>query len=156
MAVPAKDATEAKQAMLLGGLAVSAEGGCLGCAARVLLAVLHLFEKEGSLLLVDKGEAGETILNFKAVEKGSVLVISPGVKDLLIPENPSVRRLFCRIVSQGGLGVVSSDKVPATERAEEEEGVGEGKWRTEMSTSFSQYVLPTRSFASTTAPCNPV
>lgn len=97
MAVAAEDAAEAEEAVLLGGLAVAAEGGLLGGPACVLLPVVHLLEEQRGFLLVDKGEASDAVLDLEGVEEGAVLVVGPRVEDLLVPYHASVGRLSCQL-----------------------------------------------------------
>lgn len=94
VAVTAEDAAEAEKAVLVGSRLTASAKGCLfRRPARVLLPVLHLLKEEGGLLFVDKGQAGEALLNLKGVEEGAVLVVVPRVEDFLVPYHASVRGL---------------------------------------------------------------
>ena len=60
--VAAEYAAEPQEAVLVGrGLTVSAEGRLPRGPARVLLPVVHLLEEQRGLLLIDKGQAGDTV-----------------------------------------------------------------------------------------------
>lgn len=74
---------------LLGG---TTEGGGAGGPAGILFPVVHLLLELFGLLLVDKGEASETVFGFKGVKVGSVLVVDPGVEDLLVPNDTAAGR----------------------------------------------------------------
>ena len=104
---------------------------------RVLLAVVHLLLERLGLFLVRKGQPGLAFFQLKRVEEDAVLVVREGVVDLLVPDDAAV----------GGL------QVSADACACEDRGIQE---LTDMSTSLIQKVLPTKSFASTAAPCRPV
>lgn len=108
--------------------------GCLASSlAGVLFPVVHLLEKLLGLLLVDKGQAGQAFLELESVEEDAVLVVAPSVEDLLVPNDSPVSGLsdVSQILSSRVFVIVAL---------------------TEISTILIQYVLPTRSFASTTAP----
>lgn len=106
-----KDTTKTEETMLVGGLAVAAEGGSFGSPARVLLSVLHLLEEEGSLFLVDKRKAGEAVFDLEAMKEGAILVVGPCVEDLLVPNYSPVRRLFNRSVSISWLTRAAADRI---------------------------------------------
>lgn len=119
---------------------------CLGCAserslagslAGVLFPVVHLLEELLGLLLIHEGQAGQAFLELKGVEEDAVLVVIPSVEDLLVPNHPPVSGLsdVSQILSTRVIIFVAL---------------------TEISTILIQYVLPTRSFARTTAPWRPV
>jgi hypothetical protein len=59
-------------------------------SAGILFSLVHFLFKLPSLLLVDEAERSETFLQFKGVEKGSVLVIAPRIEDFLVPNDPAV------------------------------------------------------------------
>lgn len=109
----------------------------LGVPVRILLPVVHLLQKLPRLLLVCKGQASQAVLELKGVEEGPVLVVGKSVVYFLVPYYPSA----------SGLSPISSQDWA---RSQGTDG------RTDISTSFIQKVLPTRSLASTAAPCKPV
>jgi hypothetical protein len=74
------------------------------------------------------------------VEEDAVLVVGEVVVDLLVPDDATVGRLQHAMSAR-----------PPSPRHKKQARI-----RTEMSTSLNQKVLPTRSFASTAAPCRPV
>ena len=55
----------------------------------VLLAIVELLLKCPGLLLIGKGQAGQTVLELKGVEEDAVLVVGEGVVDLLVPNDAS-------------------------------------------------------------------
>lgn len=114
----------------------SAKGLVLCVLVGVLLAVVHLLLERLGLLLVGKGQSGLAFLQLKRVEEDAVLVVREAIVDLLVPDDAAVGRLR------------ASESVQAPGHAR---GL-----LTDMSTSLIQKVLPTRSFASTAAPCRPV
>jgi hypothetical protein len=59
----------------------------------MFLALLHLLHEGFGLLFVDKGETGGAFFEFECVEKGSVLVVSEVIVDLLVPNYAPARRL---------------------------------------------------------------
>lgn len=61
--------------------------------AGILLAVVHLLQELLRLLLVDEGQARQTLLQFEGMEEDAILVVVPVLKDLLIPDNTAVSRL---------------------------------------------------------------
>lgn len=72
---------------------------CLGCAsewclagslAGVLFPIVHLLQELLGLLLVYERQAGQTLLELEGVEEDAVLVVAPGVEDLLVPDHSSV------------------------------------------------------------------
>lgn len=90
-----KDAT--KQAMF----------GTCGCAGRntsewrsfsrlagVLFPLIHFLFELLCLLLVDEAQGRHTFFQFKGVEEGPILVVDPGVKQLLIPYDSLHSRLY--------------------------------------------------------------
>lgn len=102
----------------------------------VLLAVVDLLLERLGLFLVGEREARLAIFKLEGVEEDAILVVGEGVVYLLVPDDATVGRL--QRISINMLG-------------DRRRGA-----RTEMSTSLIQKVLPTRSFASTAAPCRPV
>lgn len=72
--------------MLLLWLRASAEGRVAGSLAGVLLAVVHLLLELLCLLLVDKAQRSQTVLEVEGMEESTVLVIAPSVKNLLVPD----------------------------------------------------------------------
>lgn len=111
-----------------------AEGLVLCVLVGVLLAVVNLLLERLGLLLVGEREGCLAGLELEGVEEDTVLVVGEGVVELLVPDDAAV----------GGLQYIST---------------GHGRQvrtRTEMSTNLIQRVLPTRSLASTAAPCRPV
>lgn len=112
-----------------------AEGLVLGIFMGILFAIVNLFLESLCLFLVCKRQPCKTLLEFKGVEKDSVLVVGECVVYLLVPDDTSTSRLLSLV----------QDNILVIYQAP-----------TEMSTIFSQKVLPTRSLASTTAPCKPV
>lgn len=112
-----------------------AEGLALGVLVGVLFAVVELLLECAGFLLVGKRQTSQTVLEFKCVEEYAVLVVREGVVDLLVPNDASGLRLPVSVC-----GFLWRDCLE----------------RTDMSTILSQKVFPTRSLASTTAPCSPV
>jgi hypothetical protein len=100
----------------------------------VLFTVVHLLLERLRLLLVRKRESGQTFFELEGVEEDAILVVREGVVYLLVPDDATVGRLHN----------VSMPYVTSL------------RTLTDMSTSLIQKVLPTRSFASTAAPCRPV
>ena len=124
-------------------LAICGWSTCSCCCAKwlvprvlmsVLLAVIHLLLECLRLLLVCKRESRQTFFELETMEEDAILIVYEGIVYLLVPDDATVGRL--QPVSIGRASC----------------------WRilTEMSTSLIQKVLPTRSFASTAAPCSPV
>lgn len=113
------------------------ERRCLGLFARILLSFVHFLLELLGFFLVDEGETGEAVFELKGVEEGAVLVVREGCVDLLVPDDTSVGRLpqdmsqFRHVAS-----------IPLRP--------------TDTSTILIQKVLPTKSLASTAAPCRPV
>jgi hypothetical protein len=62
----------------------------LGC---VFFPIVHLLHELLRLFLVDKRQACQAFFQLKRVKEGPVLVVVPGVVDLLIPYHTSVSRL---------------------------------------------------------------
>jgi len=58
----------------------------------ILLTFIHLLFELLCFLLVSKGQAGQTVLELKGVEKGTVLVVLEGVVDFLVPDDAAIRR----------------------------------------------------------------
>jgi hypothetical protein len=83
-----------EETLLMRGLAVSAEWGRLGLPARVLFPVVHLLHKLFRFLLVYKGQACKAVFELEGVEKGPVLIVSPGVEYFLVPDDAPIRRLL--------------------------------------------------------------
>jgi hypothetical protein len=80
-----KETTE--QAVFLGRLSATAEMLRSCRAAGILLALVHLLFELLGLLLVDEAQPRQALLELKGVEKGAVLVVHPGVEDLLVPND---------------------------------------------------------------------
>jgi hypothetical protein len=59
----------------------------------ILLAFVHLLLELLCFLLISKRQAGQTILELKGMEEGSVLVVLEGVVDFLVPDDAAIRRL---------------------------------------------------------------
>jgi hypothetical protein len=102
----------------------------------VLLAVVHLLLERLGLLLVGEGQPCLAFFQLERVEEDAILVVRERVVDLLVPDDATVGRL--RSVSMSCAVWVRVRVL------------------TDMSTSLIQKVLPTRSLASTAAPCRPV
>ena len=111
----------------------------------VLLAVVDLLLERLGLLLVGEGEGGQAVLELEGVEEDAVLVVGEVVVDLLVPDDATVGRLQHAMSARP---LFLSPPLPRPQK--------QARIRTEMSTSLIQKVLPTRSFASTAAPCRPV
>lgn len=107
-----------------------AERLVLGVLVRILLSVVELLLECFGLLFVSERQRCQASFEFESVEEDAVLVVGKGVVDFLVPYDAATGRLrkldSCR------------------ERA--------SVAPTDMSTSLSQNVFPTRSFASTAAP----
>lgn len=89
-----KDASQ--QAMLVVATAAwcrAAEWCTSRCLARVLFPVVHLLQELLGFLLVDKGQAGEAVLELERMEEDAVLIVVPGLINLLVPDDASVRWL---------------------------------------------------------------
>ena len=112
----------------------SAEGLVLGVLVGVLFAVVDLLLERLRFLLVGEREAGPAVLQLEGVEEDAILVVGEGVVYLLVPDDATVGRLQAVSMPLGR----------------------SVRTLTDMSTSLIQKVLPTRSFASTAAPCRPV
>lgn len=61
-------------------------------SARTLIPLLHLLDKPLGFLLIDKREAGVAVLEFKRMEEDSILSVVKILVQLLIPDNPPLRR----------------------------------------------------------------
>ena len=111
----------------------------------ILLAVVDLLLEGLGLLLVGEGEGGQAVLELEGVEEDAVLVVGEVVVYLLVPDDATVGRLQHAMSARP---LFLSSPLPRPQK--------QARIRTEMSTSLIQKVLPTRSFASTAAPCRPV
>lgn len=123
------------------GSSSSAKGLAPRVLVGILLALIDLFLELLCFFLVCKGQAGHAFFQLKGVEEGPVLVVLEGVVDLLVPDDTAI----------GGLGLgrdVVSEGVDWVQDVLIE--------HTDTSTSLIQNVFPTKSLASTTAPCRPV
>lgn len=127
--------------MLVGRLSSASKGCRLGSSACVLFSLVHLLFELFGLLFVDEAQASQAFLEFECMKKSSVLVVIPCIEDLLVPNDSSIGRL-------GELASNSQAWQGATRGPHHE--------HTEISTILIQYVFPTRSFTSATAPCIPV
>lgn len=78
-----------KDAVLMRGLRAAAKRRSNGGFAGILFAIVHLFLELLGLLFVHKAQSGEAFFEFKSMEKRPVLVITPCVEDLLIPNDSS-------------------------------------------------------------------
>jgi len=107
----------------------------LGILMRILLPLVHLLLELLGLLFVHERQTSHTLLQLEAVKECAILVILKRIVDLLVPDNSTIGRL--RLSAMYTL-------------------IGAPLQLTETSTNLSQNVFPTRSFASTTAPCRPV
>lgn len=67
----------------------STKGLCFRSLACIFLSICHLLEELLRLLIVRKGESGNTILDLETVEEDTVLTVTPLLVDLLVPENTS-------------------------------------------------------------------
>lgn len=106
-----------------------------GLLACILLSVIHLFLECFGFFFIHKRKSCQTIFQFKRMKERPVLVVIEWLINLLVPDNAAIGTLLpvsVRFMAQTDLG------------------------RTDTSTSFIQYVFPTRSFANTAAPCKPV
>lgn len=70
----------------------ASERSCLCLFGGVLFPVVHLLLELLRLLFVNEAEPGEAFLHFEGMEKGAVMVVTPRIKDLLIPNNSSRSR----------------------------------------------------------------
>ena len=59
----------------------------------ILLAFVHLLLELLCFLFICKRQAGQTVLELKGVEEGSVLVVLEGIVDFLVPDDAAVRGL---------------------------------------------------------------
>lgn len=73
---------------------MSAEGSVSGSFAGIPFPLVHLLLELLGLLLIHKRQACQAFLEFESMEKGSVLVILPGVVDLVIPNDSSASRRY--------------------------------------------------------------
>ena len=112
-----------------------AKGLALGVLVGVLFAVVELLLECSGFFLVGKGQASQAVLELECMEEYAVLVVREGVVDLLVPNDASGLRLPVSVCGFLWIGLLE---------------------RTDMSTILSQKVFPTKSLASTTAPCSPV
>lgn len=83
----------AQQAVLVCWLAATTKGRRPCGSACVLLSFVHLLLELLSLLLIHEAQPCETFFQLEGVKEGTVLIIVPGVEDLLIPDDSTVRRL---------------------------------------------------------------
>jgi hypothetical protein len=86
--------------MLMGRLGTSTEGRRLCSSACILLSLIHFLLELFGLLFVDEAQTSQAFFEFEGMKKGSVLVIVPGIEDLLVPDNSSIGRLN-RLASSG-------------------------------------------------------
>jgi hypothetical protein len=104
-----KETTE--QAVFLGRLSATAEMLRSCRAAGILLALVHLLLELLGLLLVDEAQPRQALLELKGVEKGAVLVVHPGVEDLLVPNDATAgllsqaKMLVQHVRRRGRLGI---------------------------------------------------
>jgi hypothetical protein len=108
----------------------SAKRLVLGVLVRMLFALVELALELLRLLLVGERERCQAVFKLKSVEEDTVLVIGEGIVYLLVPQDTTVGRLNASVshLARAFLGP------------------------TDMSTSLSQKVFPTKSFARTAAP----
>lgn len=130
-----------QQAMLMGWLGTSTEGCRLCSSACILLSLIHFLLELFGLLFVDEAQTSQAFFEFEGMKEGSVLVIVPRVENLLVPDNSSIGRLSK--LASGGQMWWTAFKIL-------------DRGHTEISTILIQYVFPTRSLTSATAPCSPV
>ncbi len=106
-----EEATE--QAVLLLGLAscsCSSKRRRFRCAARILFSIVHFLLELLGFLFVDEAEAGKAVLELKGVEKGSVLVVAPAVKDFLVPDDATGGRLPTLV--NNDTSILTRERVP--------------------------------------------
>lgn len=96
MAMPSKQTSEESVMLVMAGSWGTAEWSFLCSPACVLFPFVNFLQELLRLLLVDKGQAGETVLKLEGVEKDAVLVVAPVLKDLLVPDYTTVSRLSIR------------------------------------------------------------
>lgn len=83
----------AEEAVLRNRLRASPKGCGLGGLGCVLFSFVHLLLELFCLLLVDKTQRGQAFFQLEGVKKSSVLVVIPGVENLLVPNDSPVRWL---------------------------------------------------------------
>ena len=102
---------------------------------RILLTLVHLLLEFLGLLVVCKRKPCHGSIDLEAVEEDSILIVLESIIYLLIPYYASIARLdYINLISGERQDFEPTDK----------------------STSFIQYVFPTKSLARTAAPCRPV
>ena len=77
----------------MGMLTVTTERCIFGGLRRVPLSIVHLLLELLRLLLVHERQANQTVLDLEGMKEGSVLVVVPILKYLLIPYYTSCGRL---------------------------------------------------------------
>lgn len=112
--------------------------GVFGLFARFIFAVMHLLDESLGLLLIGERQASGALFELERVKECTILVVREVIKDLLIPDHSPC----------GGL---HQDHQSCQRRAARQK-----RPLTEISTTFSQNVRPTRSLQSTAAPWIPV
>lgn len=126
------------------------ERGLFGLLAGILLPLLELLDEGFSLLLIGEGEPSGAVLEFERVEERPVLIVVEIVVDFLVPDHTFPSRLYIETWS------AFIDLSPSHPGTGGEDSAWDPSALTEISTIFNQNVRPTRSFASTAAPCKPV
>jgi len=74
-------------------LCCSPERGILGGFRSILFSIVHLLLELFCFFLINKRQAGPTILELEGVEKGSISVVRPGFEQFLVPYDTSTSRL---------------------------------------------------------------
>lgn len=73
--------------MLVSRLSAAAERCLFRSSTCVLLSFVHLLLKLLGLLFVDETQPSQTFLQLERVKEGAVLIVVPGIENLLIPNN---------------------------------------------------------------------
>lgn len=82
------------------GLCAASEWRGSGRSAGVLLSVVHFLSELLGLLFVDEAKGRKALFELECMEKSSVLVVVPCVKDFLVPDDASVGRLIVTLANQ--------------------------------------------------------
>ena len=69
------------------------ERRCLGALARILFSIVYLLLELLGLLLVYERKTSQTVLEFKRVEEGPILIVVERIIDLLIPYHAAIETL---------------------------------------------------------------
>jgi hypothetical protein len=88
-----KQTSQQAVAMLLFRLGGATKMSRPSCFAGILLSIVHFLLELLGLLLIHEAQPSDAFFQFECMKKGPVLVICPGIKNLLVPYDAAIRRL---------------------------------------------------------------